>query len=143
VIERIGFTGTAQGMSVHQLQQVELLLRTRSDLREFHHGDCVGSDAQAHGIAFQLGVPTIVIHPPIDPKARAYCHLGEQRPLVQVVVQVEKPYLDRNHDIVDSVDLLIATPYTDQEQLRSGTWATVRYARKVGVPVVVISRERR
>lgn len=30
---------------------------------------------------------------------------------------------------------MLAAPATDQEILRSGTWAAVRYARKVGVPV--------
>jgi hypothetical protein len=35
----------------------------------------------------------------------------------------------------------VACPRTDQEQRRSGTWATVRYARKVGKPVLIIGRD--
>jgi len=40
-----------------------------------------------------------------------------------------KPYLERNHDIVDATDYLIFAPKTRHEQLRSGTWATYRYAK--------------
>ena len=47
-----------------------------------------------------------------------------------------KPYLDRNRDIVDACEVLLATP-DGPERLRSGTWSTVRYARKIGKPVEV------
>jgi predicted Rossmann fold nucleotide-binding protein DprA/Smf involved in DNA uptake len=47
------------------------------------------------------------------------------------------PYLERNHAIVNESDFLIAAP-DGPETLRSGTWATVRYARKVGKRVLVI-----
>ena len=50
----------------------------------------------------------------------------------------EKRYLERNRDIVDACDILIACPRTLKEELRSGTWATVRYARKVGKPVAIL-----
>lgn len=49
------------------------------------------------------------------------------------------PPLERNHRIVDACDVLIACPKDAQEQLRSGTWATVRYARKQGKRVIVIT----
>jgi hypothetical protein len=48
----------------------------------------------------------------------------------------EKSYLDRNHDIVDSCSILLALP-TGQEILPSGTWATIRYARRAAVPVLL------
>lgn len=44
-------------------------------------------------------------------------------------------YLDRNREMVDGADVLIAFPKTAEEETRSGTWATIRYARKVGVEV--------
>jgi len=66
----------------------------------------------------------IVIHPPKNPKQRAFCKGHETRE--------EKEYLVRDHDIVDECDLLIVVPKTRKEELRSGTWATVRYARKQG-----------
>ena len=53
-------------------------------------------------------------------------------------IRPAKPPLDRNHDIVERCDLLIATPHTVEEQLRSGTWATIRYARKVHRPHYII-----
>ena len=83
----------------------------------FHHGDCIGADATAHDYAANLKFH-IVIHPPLDAKARAF-KPGK--------VLECKPYLVRNHDIVDVADTLIACP-DGPERLRSGTWATVRYA---------------
>lgn len=98
-----------------------------SQVKELHHGCCTGWDAQAHFIAEQLSIKT-VLHPPQDTK------------LVEVlrgdVVLPPKPYLDRNKDIVSAVDFLIAAPDGPERQ-RSGTWSTVRYAKKVGVKGVV------
>lgn len=98
--------------------------------KEFHHGDCIGSDAQAHEIAQAFGCK-IVIHPPINPSKRAFCK-GE------ITILEPRQYLDRNHDIVDACETLIATPKTSEEELRSGTWATIRYARKTGKNVIVL-----
>ncbi len=92
-------------------------------------GDCVGGDAQAYAVARELGCH-IVGHPPDNPKHRAFLDYDEE--------WATMPYLTRNHDMVDVADRLIAMPRTDEEELRSGTWATVRYARAKGVPVTLI-----
>lgn len=127
---KIGFTGTQRGMTIAQIQSFEAGLRLVFEPgAEFHHGDCIGADAEAYTIAVGLGFK-IVIHPPIDPKKRAWCRADD--------IRQPKPYLDRNHDIVDATDFLIATPGEEAEQLRSGTWATVRYARKIGRKVLII-----
>lgn len=49
-----------------------------------------------------------------------------------------KEYIKRDKDIVDTSDILIATPRFMYEELRSGTWATVRYAEKKNKPIVII-----
>lgn len=117
---RVGFTGTQRGMTDEQKARVDLLLAELAvDAAEFHHGDCVGADAEAHDLA-ENHCLDIVIHPPDNDKARAFCTGGE--------VREPKPYLDRNHDIVEETVVLIACP-NGAEQMRSGTWATVRYAR--------------
>jgi hypothetical protein len=72
----------------------------------------------------------IVIHPPLYDNKRAFC-IGDE-------ICSKKDYLDRNRDIVDNCDLLIATPKETTEVLRSGTWSTVRYAKKIGKPIVII-----
>lgn len=100
---------------------------------EFHHGDCVGADSQASVIAGRLGF-RIVLHPPLDPKKRAYN-------IADLVLQA-RPYLERNHDIVDACDVMFATPREMHEVLRSGTWATIRYARKCRKDLLVIQPER-
>lgn len=99
---------------------------------EFHHGDCVGADFIAHRAAVKAGA-TIVIHPPLNNSKRAYAALRE----AGVTILPAKEYLDRNKDIVDATTLLIATP-SGAEKLRSGTWSTVRYARKRGKVIVLI-----
>jgi hypothetical protein len=125
----IGFTGTQAGMTPKQRFEVRgLLTAMRPD--EVHHGDCVGADATFHDEAIELQVP-VVIHPPTNDSKRAWCK-GALR------VETAKPYLERNKDIVTASTVLIATPKEMSEQLRSGTWSTIRYANNRGTKTIVI-----
>jgi len=142
----IGFTGTRQGLSAWQriLLFSELRAYARADFEittgftavgatpEFHHGGCVGADAEAHQMARTLGY-RIVVHWPENRKHEA----NLSGPFVSAG---RKPYLIRNEDIVKACDLLIATPLTDKEQLRSGTWSTIRMARRLGKRCLIINR---
>lgn len=125
----VGFTGTQEGMSDYQKR---VLRASLEGVRELHHGDCIGADAEADAIARELGI-TVVIHPPSDPKKRAFCAKPGD------VVWEPLPYLERNHDIVDEADVVIGTPKSGVEVLRSGTWATIRYARSRGKRTLVIA----
>lgn len=51
------------------------------------------------------------------------------------ITRVEGGYLKRDDAMVKGADLLIAFPNSMREELRSGTWATIRRAWKRGVPV--------
>lgn len=102
-----------------------------SKATEFHHGDCIGADASAHEIAKELEID-IYIYPPINNRKRAFCCTGSFK------IHPPKDYIERNHNIVDNCDILIACPKSNIEELRSGTWATVRYARKIKRPVIVL-----
>lgn len=124
----VGFTGTQNGMS--DQQKIALKQFLEEYCNEFHHGDCIGADEEAHQIALMIGIPRIVIHPPIHVSKRAYCYHKYSHEHSFVVQLPPKDYLDRNHDIVNDTMGLIAAPKSDQEELRSGTWATVRYSRK-------------
>lgn len=124
----LGFTGTQHGMRAAQWAALWQLLVPRSP-GDFHHGDCIGADEQAAKGARLAGF-RIIGHPPIVQLKRAYFPADEMRePL---------PYLDRNKRIVAVSQEMIATPGEFAEVLRSGTWSTVRYARRVGKTVHVI-----
>ena len=127
----IGFTGTRKGMTAYQREALWRVL-AGGERGVFHHGDCVGSDEEAHAIALEARWE-VVVHPPVLDHARAFC--GGRG----VTVLPAKPYLERNRDIVDSCSLLVAAPETDEEKIRSGTWSTVRAARRIGREVFVLS----
>jgi len=128
---KVGFTGTRSGMTEAQRREVTALL-VRLETEQLHHGDCIGADADAHAIARSLDI-AVVLHPPSDPKARAFCEgaASEHPP---------KAYLTRNKAIVAETDVLIATPW-GPEQRRSGTWATIRHARTLERPCYVVMRD--
>lgn len=128
IFTSVGFTGTVKGMTPAQEQSVRGLF-VQMGWKVLHHGDCVGADAQAHDIARSLGM-TVHLHPPDDPKARAFKQADRSAP--------EKPYLDRNDDIVKGGQVLVATPRGTKEVLRSGTWSTIRRARKAGRDVFIV-----
>lgn len=129
---KIGFTGTQLGMSQNQKEQFVLKFQELG-ATEFHHGDCIGADAEAHDLVREFFPDVkIICHPPKASSKRAWKNCDDyKQPL---------PYLERDHKIVDNTDFLIGTPKTDNEILRSGTWATIRYSRKSGKPNYVIPR---
>ena len=124
----VGFTGTQTGMTDAQWIAVRALL---SQLRttEVHHGDCVGADAEFHEIARAYGL-RIVIHPPSTAEKRAFCFGNE--------VRQPAPYLLRDADIVEETDCLIGVPASFKEVVRSGTWFTIRRARRAGKKVYIV-----
>ncbi len=129
---KIGFTGTQIGMSQHQKEQFVLKLEELG-VTEFHHGDCIGADAEAHDIV-RLFFPEVWIvgHLPESDRKRAFKKCDEYKePL---------PYLVRDRNIVDETDFLIGTPKHDDEILRSGTWTTIRYSRKIDKPRRILER---
>ena len=121
-IMKIGVTGTRSGMNDLQLQQViDFLVNNFEVNSEFHHGDCIGVDAEAAQIAKNIGYK-IVCHPPINQDLRAFFQSDEYRE--------EYSYFARNRNIVDDVDFLMVVPFQDEWQPHGGTWYTNDYAKK-------------
>ena len=119
---KVGFTGTRRGMTQVQLDQLAFVLGIVGipSGQEFHYGTHESvrllADEQARNLAVLLGFTPVPHH----------ARRGEE--------------LQRDRDMVGLVDLLVAAPLTDREEVRSGTWATVRYARQRCIPVVMLSR---
>lgn len=146
---KIGFTGTRQGMSADQLSVLRERLSPPTTnwgmFSEFHHGDCVGADEEAHDMIRVLlarhwpMAVRIVIHPPSDERWRAHCDaLMDYRELLNVRVLDEKGYLERDRDIVDATDMLIGCPASVDLRSHGGTAYTLRYALALKKPVIII-----
>lgn len=122
-----GFTGTREGMTFRQRTALLEIIQKDDTLL---HGCCIGADAQAQYIAkhskgaFTIGYPCDI------ESMRSHC--DDDR------TNDPKPPLERNKDIVDACIVLIAAPKTMQEEQRSGTWSTVRYARKHSKPTIIL-----
>lgn len=127
---KVGFTGTQAGMTAEQRLAFARLLQSLQ-ASEFHHGDCIGSDAQAHQIAQLLKVPALHIWPPLANAKRAF--------MKGATLHAAAGYIERNHSIVASVDVLVGAPRLQgKEEQRSGTWATIRQARRTHKPIFIV-----
>jgi hypothetical protein len=123
----LGYTGSRRGMTAAQLDVVVKCLA--NDVKAVHSGDCIGGDEQFHRLAVARGIWTEG-HPPTNPSRRAFCTYDVER--------AQLPYLDRNRAIVDAATHVIATPDSYVERDRSGTWATIRYAKSSRKPIKII-----
>lgn len=130
---KVGFTGTRDGLTPAQGAALARFV-SQLAITEFHHGCCVGADAEAVVHVAHHHPGAVIFAYPSDIQAMthdgAYSMSDHHYP--------PKPPLKRNPDIVDSSELLLACPATRPEAWRSGTGSTIRYARKRRVPVVII-----
>lgn len=117
----ICFTGTREGMTAKQLRAVAELLRKAKPGR-VHHGCCEGADRQFHSL-------TAPGTRELFPSNREQQDWAQRRAHPGDVIHPMAPPLARNRHMVDRSALVIAAPKTAEEVLRSGTWATIRYAR--------------
>jgi hypothetical protein len=129
-MQKIGFSGTREGMTPEQRDALYNLLYDFPGA-ELHHGDCVGSDSEAHQIALDFNFK-IVLHPPSNDKLRAFCPGA-------IDVRDPLPYLIRNEAIVKETNFLVAAPLDDFHH--SGTWYTIRKALAYGKVAYVICRD--
>lgn len=124
-------TGTREGMTISQWAAMQsdmehLFVRTESHV--FRDGDCVGADTQAHStvehIRSEYGIRIEMYGHP--------CNLDRYRAHNEYDMIFEvKPPLVRNRDMVDGSEWVLAGPKEFEEVGRgSGTWATIRYARR-------------
>lgn len=123
----LGITGTREGPTE---EQQAVMAEYISDAEQVLHGDCVGVDETAHNMAKASGVP-VKRYPPTNPRLRAYCDDAEE-------THRQLPYLERNKRIVAACDFLLVVPNTFEEQVRSGTWSTRRWADRTGTAYVIV-----
>lgn len=138
----IGFTGTTAVTNL-QAVYIDAIIRDLTADR-FVSGCANGVDTVAALSAWSehwtakhlLLVPEAKYH-----NERLVLYMGKH-PDVEVR-QVPGGYLKRDDAIVKESNELVAFPRTAREILRSGTWATIRRARKAGVPVRLFPLEGR
>lgn len=130
---KLGVTATQNGLTARQHEAFVNLLHP-IHVEEFHHGGCVGGDEQLHNL-FRATKPKtrVVVHWGDIPQKRAVLTFREGDSEIAAL-----PNLERNHNIVDRIDELWGFPSTNIERLRSGTWTTIRYARKQGRPNLIV-----
>lgn len=132
---KVSFTGTRGGMADGQMAALDRVLSTFQPAL-FVHGDCLGADFNAHRLILTINASAdhqiaINTYPSNLEKTRAYT--GEEYEVCEPL-----PPLERNPLIVDAGQLLIACPAGVSELIRSGTWATIRAARRTDRLVIAI-----
>lgn len=125
----ISFTGSKLGITPEQDIALDFLLSISKGCI-LRHGGCKGADERAHALGLKYELNIEVFPSNIERWQGDYGGA--------TVVHPPAPPLERNHTIVDSSEILLATPRKVDEVLRSGTWATIRYAaqdkhRKIGI----------
>lgn len=132
-VRYVAFTGTQRGMTPQQKDAIREFLTGVRFVAV--HGGCIGADADFHDICIKSSeCEGVIIHPSnISSKTMVIAKNAKI-----VWVHEPKPPLSRNYAIVNGCSVLVAAPKELRMTLRSGTWATVRYARQQKKPIVIV-----
>lgn len=128
----LGFTGTRHGMTERQRAAVSAFLDEQRPT-ETHSGDCKGADSEFLDAALLCAgnsPPRTHGHPCDIEKWRAGRRYDHLHPV--------KRAAERNQDIVDGSDELLAAPRTTKRERGSGTWQTISMAHKAQMTVTIV-----
>jgi len=127
---KLGFTGTRKGLT--QIQTTVLanfLCFIDDDFNTLLQGQCIGADYKSCLMAKDK-YWSIESYPPTD---KRFVHNFKCD-----IYHDEKPYLERNKLIVENSDYMVCCPKEMEEQLRGGTWYTIRYTKWIDKPHTII-----
>lgn len=125
-------TATRRGLTADQIREARFLFSSYA-LDGIVHGAAHGGDSDLHYVAHDLAMFC-----DIWPASGVPSNITGLRVSPLDVVHEPAPPLDRNKTMVDLTDKLFAFPAGYDEELRSGTWAAIRYARKQHKSVTLI-----
>lgn len=128
---KITVTATRKGLTPPQLEAADNIL-TVLKVTTVVHGAAHGGDTDLHKLAHEKGLMCSIY-----PASEVPSNLNNLDVEGDVVFP-PKPPLDRNKLMVDNSNVLVAFPAGTTEELRSGTWAAIRYARKQHKTVYIV-----
>ena len=129
----IGFTGTRGSMTIAQRDTLKSRIKQlalRHPVIRCVHGGAVGADRQFDRLCKEFGFARECYPSNEEQRQWALQHC--------TVIHAVSPPLTRNRIIVEVSGQMFATPLTFIEERRSGTWATIRYAKKTENTLTVI-----
>lgn len=129
----LAFTGTRRGVSPAQREALPSVLATLPE--RVLHGGAEGADTQFNDFIRHAGMfdENIDVYPTRE--TIEFWRSYQPRSVIHEPVQP----LVRNRLMAHRCDRLLGCPASADEQLRSGTWATVRYARAARKPITIIA----
>ena len=127
-----GFTGTRKGMTLQQGQYTRLAVR-HGKPAIVRHGGAHGADMEFHAL-WREELPRRFADVWTADAKQAKMFDGQDNVSVNPVMDP----LHRDEEIVRRSKFLIACPHTQKEELRSGTWTTIRRARKIDIPILIV-----
>jgi hypothetical protein len=146
-ILHIGITGTRNRLTMNQYESLALTLAEYSAGQQslgsylfIHHGCCIGTDEISHLLARDMKCTFICGHPGIDRHGNSPYSMPIRLREFSIL-NGSKPYRERNKDIVNTGRIIIACPASPEmhfDSRRSGTWQTVRLARKAEKEIIYI-----
>ena len=134
----IGFTGTLKGTTLPQKNKLHELLQYYVP-ESVVHGGAWGSDHDFDTTCLMHGIFGDVIHIwPGSEEREKFWREHRQKQGTPLWMEEWQPPLSRNRDIVREATVMLATPKLDHEEIRSGTWATIRHTRHMSKPLHII-----
>lgn len=128
---KLGITGTRDlPNGAYNVIYNRLIDLQDESIEEFTCGGAKGVDQVAAGFAtaiFPNALMRLVLPKEYDGE---WVDEIDSISVIDEIIYTGLPPLLRNHVILDHTDHLEAFPKTSKEERRSGTWATIRYARQ-------------
>jgi hypothetical protein len=137
---RYSVSGVSRPLYGVEIMHIRSVLEGCREVTEFTTGGARGVDTAAAFLAqavHPLAKHRVLL--PDQPYHPVWDTPGSARDFE--VKRISGGYMARNDALVACADILIAFPERPDEEVRSGTWATVRRARKAGITVVLAPLE--
>lgn len=142
-ILNIGITGSRRFPRIPQRTRFAGVLARIAErypgIVAIHHGCCTGADELAHHIGRRIPGCQLFGYPGMDALGNSPYRMRERGGFT--TLHEPALYAERNERIVRASTVVIACPLwpeDDPRSVRSGTWQTVRKARKLHKPVLAI-----